>query len=99
MNHKRKLFLKHKKAVFVPFRALVYFTTLEFLVLKSSSNHVFLLKLHLTKYIHTRAHKLKERNPNKTSLKAQLSECILVLFPVIVLVLSLECVLQCMRDS
>jgi len=61
--------LKHKKAAFVSFRALVYLTTLEFLVLKSSSNHVFLLKLHLTKYIHThtctseRERKATQTNP------------------------------------
>lgn len=52
--------MKHKKAAFVSFRALVYLTTLEFLVLKSSSNCVFLLKLHLTKYIYTHTHKWKE---------------------------------------
>lgn len=73
--------MKHKKAAFVSFRALVYLTTLEFLVLKSSSNHVFLLKLHLTKYIHTRACtqvKGKGKQPKQTLFESSVI-CVLLI--------------------
>lgn len=47
-------------------------------------------------YIHVHT---SERNPNKPSFKAQLSECILLFcFQIIILVLSLERVLQSLWD-